>query len=257
MSTTGRRNFLKLIGASAMTTLSANIAKALDIPANNRTGTIKDVEHIVILMQENRPFDHHFGTLRGVRGYNDPRAVNIHLPLQSGTGTTPASVFLQPAGAGNISAGFAVAPGTVGGPSNGVEVVPPYRINPDSVSPGLKSLGGTYINGTDHGWGATHSAWNEGQYDNWANQNGFLVMSYMNRHDLPYHYALADAFTVGDAYHCSIMGPTNPNRMYLWSGCVGNLSNLGSGGTDGLGAGPVTYNGLSVNNAYFVFQDFP
>src|SRR5690349_9274598 len=62
-----RRTFLQLTGATALTTLQGNIAKALAIPANNRTGTIKDVEHIVILMQENRPFDHHFGTLFGVR----------------------------------------------------------------------------------------------------------------------------------------------------------------------------------------------
>jgi phospholipase C len=82
-------------------------------------------------------------------------------------------------------------------------------------------------------------------------------MSYMTRIDIPYHYALADAFTVGDAYHHSIMGPTSPNRYYLWTGCVGNVNNLGSGGTDGHGAGPVTANGLSVNNASFVWQTFP
>jgi len=76
MGKTDRRKFLQLMGATAgattLGTLQANIAKALAIPANNRTGTIRDVEHIVILMQENRPFDHHFGTLRGVRGFNDP-----------------------------------------------------------------------------------------------------------------------------------------------------------------------------------------
>jgi len=258
MSHTDRRTFLQLMGVTALTTLKANIAKAMAIPANNRTGTIEDVEHIVILMQENRPFDHHFGTLRGVRGYNDPRAVNINLPLQGG-GTAPASVFLQPAGTNGATGalGFSVPPGTVGGPSDGVEVVPPWRVNPDAVSPGLKSLGGIYLPGTDHGWNATHSGWNSAQYDNWANQNSFLVMSYMTRDDLPYHYALADAFTVGDAYHCGIMGPTNPNRMYLWAGGVGNLSGLGPGGTDGLGAGPATYNGLSLNNAYWNFPTFP
>jgi phospholipase C len=53
------------------------------------------------------------------------------------------------------------------------------------------------------------------------------------------------------------MGPTNPNRYYLFSGCIGNVNYLGSGGTDGHGAGPVTYNGLSVNHAYFVFETFP
>ena len=260
MSHTDRRTFLQLMGLTAVTTLTtlkADIAKALAIPANNRTGTIQDVEHVVILMQENRPFDHHFGTLRGVRGFNDPRAVNINLPLQSGTGSTPASVFLQPAGAANIAAGYSVPPGSVGGPTDGAGVIPPFRINPAAVSPGLTSLGGVYINGTDHGWSGTHLAWNNGQYDNWAIQKGPLAMSYMNRQDLPYHHALADAFTVGDAYHCSIMGPTNPNRTYLWSGCVENLSNLGPGGTDGLGAGPMTGNGLSPNNAYWTYPTFP
>src|SRR6202167_93133 len=120
-----RREFLQLMGMTAMATaLPTNIARALAIPANNATGTIQDVENIVILMQENRPFDHHFGTLRGVRGFNDPRAVNINLPLQSGSGFTQVPVFLQPAGATNIADGFAVPPdhGNLGGPSNGAEV---------------------------------------------------------------------------------------------------------------------------------------
>src|SRR5712671_7844150 len=105
MSHIDRRKFLQLTGMAAITSsLNTSIAKALAIQANNRTGSIRDVEHIVILTQENRPFDHHFGTLRGVRGFSDPRAVDIHLPLQGG-GTAPASVFLQPAGAANIAAG--------------------------------------------------------------------------------------------------------------------------------------------------------
>jgi phospholipase C len=257
MSNTNRRTFLKLMGitaATTMTDLKANIAKAMAIPANNRTGTLEDVEHVVILMQENRPFDHHFGTLRGVRGFNDPRVANLHLPLASGTGTTPASVFLQPAGAANEAAGFSVPPnyGNLGGPADGVNVIPPFRVNPNGANPGL-----TYLPGTDHSWGATHACVNLGQYDSWAITNGPMVMSYLTREDIPYHYALADAFTVGDAYYCSIMGPTNPNRMYLWSGCVGNVNYLGSGGTDGQGAGPATYNGLSINNAYWVWKTFP
>jgi phospholipase C len=253
MSYTDRRKFLKLMGmTAAMSTLKTNIAKALAIPANNRTGTINDVEHIVILMQENRPFDHHFGTLRGVRGFSDPRAVNINLPLQGGIGTTPASVFLQPAGAANVAAGFAVPAGTVGGPADGVDVIPPFRVNPESISPGLTSSGLTYLPGTNHSWPSTHAAWNQGQYDNWAIRKGPMAMSYMTRDDIPYHYALADAFTVGDAYYHSAMGPTNPNRIYQWTGC-----NLGPGGTDGHGAGPVTANGLSPNNAYWDFPTFP
>src|SRR5580692_901505 len=165
---TDRRQFLKFIGATALTsTLKSNIAKALDIPANNDTGTIQDVEHIIILMQENRPFDHHFGTLRGVRGFSDPRAVNINLPLLSGTGTAPVPVFLQQAGATNIAAGFAVPPnyGNLGGPADGVDVIPPFRVNPASISPGLTSLGLTYFPGTDHSWSGSQASWDLGQYD--------------------------------------------------------------------------------------------
>jgi phospholipase C len=257
MSHIDRRKFLQLTGMAAITSsLNTSIAKALAIPANNRTGSIRDVEHIVILTQENRPFDHHFGTLRGVRGFSDPRAVDIHLPLQGG-GTAPASVFLQPAGAANIAAGFAVPPGNFGGPANGVGVIPPFRVNPESVSGGLKSLGLTYLPGTGHSWAGIHAGWNQGQYDNWPAHQGPIAMNYMTRDDIPYHCALADAFTVGDAYFCSAMGPTNPNRDYLFSGCIGNVNYLGSGGTDGHGAGPATYNGLSVNNAYFVWETLP
>src|SRR5262245_13163457 len=105
-----RRTFLQLMGAGALA-FESNIAKALAIPANNVKGTIEDVEHIVILMQENRPFDHHFGTLRGVRGFSDPRAVKIHLPLNGG-GTTQVPVFLQPA-----SPGVSPDSHNLGGPS--------------------------------------------------------------------------------------------------------------------------------------------
>src|ERR1700685_720474 len=120
MANTRRRDFLQLIGMGAITSaMNSSIAKALTIPPNHRTGTIEDVEHIVILMQENRPFDHQFGTLRGVRGFSDPRAVHITLPLQNGAGTSPVSVFLQPAGAANVKNGFSVPPnyGTLGGPA--------------------------------------------------------------------------------------------------------------------------------------------
>ena len=92
MKTSDRRTFLKLIGSPALAAaLPIDLSRALAIPAHNRTGTIADVEHIVILMQENRSFDHYFGTMRGVRGFADPRAVK----LPSGK-----SVWHQPNGAG-------------------------------------------------------------------------------------------------------------------------------------------------------------
>ncbi len=246
-----------MLGAgAAASTLGATVSKALAIPAHHRTGTIKDVEHIVILMQENRPFDHHFGTLRGVRGFADPRAVKINFPLQTGE-TVKASVFLQPAGAANVAAGYSVPAnyGTLGGPANGVPVIPPLRIDPTKF--GLTSLGLSYIPGTDHGWSGTHDAWNFGQYDRWAIDKGPIAMTYFTRDDIPYHYALADAFTVLDNYYSSIMGPTNPNRCYMWTGCVGNVDYLGAGGTDGFGSGPITGNGLSPLGHYLAWESLP
>ena len=68
----GRRHFLQFgAGAAALGALPASISRALALPAQRRSGTIEDVEHIVVFMQENRSFDHYFGHLRGVRGYND------------------------------------------------------------------------------------------------------------------------------------------------------------------------------------------
>jgi phospholipase C len=58
-------------------------------------------------------------------------------------------------------------------------------------------------------------------------------MAYLTRADIPFHYALADAFTVCDAYHCSLLGPTDPNRYYMWTGSTGNA---------GVGGGPVIAN---------------
>src|SRR5215510_11371986 len=78
MSKLGRRQFLRALGFGPLAgALPLSIARALAIPANNQTGTIQDVEHIVILTQENRSFDHYFGTMRGVRGFADPRAVTL------------------------------------------------------------------------------------------------------------------------------------------------------------------------------------
>ena len=65
--TLNRRLFLS---AAAASLLPPSIARALDIPADRRTGSVMDVEHVVILTQENRAFDHYFGSLRGVRGFS-------------------------------------------------------------------------------------------------------------------------------------------------------------------------------------------
>src|ERR1700682_610233 len=204
MSKIDRRKFLQALGSGAVATaLPGSIGKALAIAANNRTGTIADVEHIVILTQENQSFDHYFGTLRGVRGFSDPRAVK----LPNGR-----PVWFQP----NV-------PDTYG---LGVVELPPFRVN-------LPSLGLTYLPGTPHDWQSSHAAWNLGKYDGWVPAKSAITMAYLKRVDIPYHYALADAFTICDAYHCSVMGPTDPNRYHMWTGWVGN---------DGAGGGPVITN---------------
>ena len=197
MSKTGRRDFLKTMGLGALAaSLPATIEQALAIPANNRTGTIEDVEHIVILMQENRSFDHYFGTLRGVRGFGDPRAVTL---------ATGKPVWYQPSASGEVL---------------------PFR-------PNVTDLGKTFLPDPPHDWNTTHAAWNGGNHDQWIPNKGVATMTYHTRRDLSFHFALADAFTICDAYHCSVLGPTDPNRYHMWTGWVGN---------DGSGGGPVIDN---------------
>ncbi|CCE12027.1 Non-hemolytic phospholipase C precursor (PLC-N) (Phosphatidylcholine cholinephosphohydrolase) (Phosphatidylcholine-hydrolyzing phospholipase C) (PC-PLC) [Bradyrhizobium sp. STM 3843] len=190
-----RREFLRLLGASAATAaLTQSIERAHAIPAFNRQGTIEDVKHIVVLMQENRAFDHYFGSMRGVRGFNDPRAVK----LPNGN-----PVWQQP---------------------NGNTSVMPFRVD---------NAANVYVEDVAHGWNDGQKAWNNGKYDQWIPNKGTTTMTHMNRQDLTWHYALADAFTVCDAYFCSVMGPTDPNRYYMWTGWDGN---------DGKNGGPVITN---------------
>src|SRR5450432_4888229 len=114
-----RRKFLKLLGAGAFAgTFTASIERALAIPANHRSGSIADVEHIVILMQENRSFDHYFGALRGVRGFDDPRPI----PLPGGR-----PVWFQPRAAGSA------------------ETLLPFRLNAQATS-------AQTIQSLDHSW---------------------------------------------------------------------------------------------------------
>jgi len=207
MNELDRRAFIKALGASAgAAMLPASIQRALAIPANNVTGTIRDVEHVVILMQENRSFDHYFGMLQGVRGFNDPRAVT----LANGN-----PVWYQPTGTGSDY------------------VAPFHPTTPVAGSTTVPDMGVTFIEDLDHGWQGTHQAWNYGQWDQWVPAKTATTMAHLTRADIPFHYALADAFTVCDGYHCSLLGPTDPNRYHMWTGWVGN---------DGQGGGPVVDN---------------
>jgi len=192
-----RRDFLKLAamvsGAASMAgVVPESVQRAYAIePAPG--STFLDAEHIVILMQENRSFDHAFGTMRGVRGFNDPRAMR----LANGN-----SVFVQTDKAGN---------------SYG-----PWRMD-------IKDTRVTWMGSLPHSRESQVDAWNEGRHDGWleakrSGEKGYgelpLTMGHYTREDLPFYYALADAFTVCDQNYCSVMTSTSPNRSYFWTGAI-------------------------------------
>ncbi len=192
-----RREFLKFVtmmaggaGAQGFIPRSIQSAYAID-PAPG--STFRDAEHVVILMQENRSFDHAFGTLRGVRGFNDPRAIR----LANGN-----SVFAQGDGAGNFYA--------------------PWRLD-------IRDTRVTWMGSLPHSRNSQVDAWNEGLHDRWieAKRSGEkeyaelpLTMGHYTREDLPFYYAMADAFTICDQHYCSVMTSTSPNRCYFWTGTI-------------------------------------
>jgi phospholipase C len=167
---------------------------------------LSDIEHIVVLMQENRSFDHYFGTLAGVRGFDDPRAVLM---------PDGKPVFYQP------------------DPTSAAGFVLPFRLNTQETS-------AQRLHDLSHNWGPLHASWNNGRMNQWITAHrvtdrdaGPLTMGYYTREDLPFHYALADAFTICDGYHASLMGPTDPNRYYWMSATID---------PDGKNGGPATNN---------------
>ncbi|HEY2468797.1 MAG TPA: phospholipase C, phosphocholine-specific [Terracidiphilus sp.] len=192
-----RRNFLKVAAlVSGATGISDLIPGAIERayaiePAPG--STFLDAEHIVILMQENRSFDHAFGTLGGVRGFNDPRAMRL------GNGNT---VFVQTDAAGKSYA--------------------PWRLD-------IHDTRITWMGSLPHSRHSQVDAWNEGRHDGWleakrsdAEQYSALplTMGYYTREDLPFYYAMADAFTICDQNYCSVMTSTSPNRSYFWTGTI-------------------------------------
>lgn len=182
MTTYGRRKFIKLSAAGLAGTLwTPLIQRAVAAKAFDETRSIQDVKHIVILMQENRSFDHYFGAKKGVRGFGD----RFPIPLESGK-----RVFDQ---------------------SDGEKIIPPYRADGKTSNAAL-------IQGTPHGFPDTQAAWNQGKYGYWPMFKTHYSMAYYTREEIPYQYALAEAFTISDAHHCSIATGTDPNRIMFWSG---------------------------------------
>ncbi|MGJ1263033.1 phosphocholine-specific phospholipase C [Sphingobacterium spiritivorum] len=193
-----RRDFIKkaalLTGSFGLfNSLPGSIQAALAIePAPG--STFYDAEHIVLLMQENRSFDHSFGTLKGVRGFNDPRA--IQLPNKN-------LVWLQQNKEG--------------------KTYTPFRLD-------LQNSNAAWTRDLPHSWENQSAARNKGKHDNWleAKRSGVkeqrdipLTLGYYSRADIPFYYAFADAFTICDQHFCSSITGTTTNRHFFWTGkCV-------------------------------------
>ena len=182
----------------------ATARKAASVkPAGSDLGA---VEHVVFLMHENRSFDHYFGTYRGVKGFGDHFTDSLGAFAQAWPGGRSPTLL-------------------------------PFHLD-TTTTPAECTFDLT------HEWPAQHQCWNNGAMDRfvathvdpqWEGpDNGVLTMGYYTRQDLPFYYALADAFTIGDGYHCSVMGPTGPNRLYALSGTID---------PEGHHGGPVTGNG--------------
>ncbi|RZF51133.1 phospholipase C, phosphocholine-specific [Acinetobacter halotolerans] len=185
-----RRDFLlnstkALFGTAALTSFPMSIQKALAIDAKVETGTIKDVKHVVILTQENRSFDNYFGTLKGVRGFGD----RFTIPLSEGR-----TVWEQ------------------------------YDANKNKVYPyHLDSSRGNAqrVSGTPHSWTDGQYAWDHGRMGNWVQYKQPQSMGYYKQQEVEFQFALANAFTLCDAYHCAMHTGTNSNRMFIWTGTNG------------------------------------
>jgi phospholipase C len=192
-----RRDFLKKAsllsgGAGLLNVLPPSIARAMAINPEAGT-TFLDAEHVVLLMQENRSFDHTYGTLQGVRGYNDPRAITI-------PGKKP--VWFQ-------------------SNSNG-ETYAPFRLD-------IKNTNATWMESLPHSWQDQVDARNNGRFDKWLDNKYShvdkyrampLTLGFYTREDIPFYYSMADAFTVCDQNFCSSLTGTTPNRLYFWTGTI-------------------------------------
>ena len=177
-------------GGAAASLLPPSLHTAMAQPV--RRGGLRAIEHVIVLMQENRSFDHYYGTLRGVRGYGDRQ------PLRLRNGK---SVFHQPKTGGGEVLPFSLR-----------KAAADAGRNPDDIQ---------YLGALAHGYSDATQAWAGGWNDDWVQAKTAATMTHYDRRDIPLQYELAETFTICDAYHCSVNGSTNPNRNYLWSGTTG------------------------------------
>ena len=150
---------------------------------------VTDIDHIVIYIQENRSFDHYFGSYRGVRGFADQSAA-FNQPYPGNTTSSPAGILL------------------------------PFHLDTTQTNAAC-------THDITHDWIPQHQSWDNGAMDGFVTSrlpinanDAVLSMGYYTRADLPYYYAVADAFTLCDNYCCSVIGPTDPNRLYTMAASI-------------------------------------
>ena len=220
-----RREFLakaSAVGGAGMLATWAGPIIERAYGAGPVAGSLSDIEHFVFLMQENRSFDHYYGTLSGVNGFNAPTSVFQQKGYTPGKGVDPNGTLL------------------------------PFRLDTTRGA----TLDGDAINDPTHDWGPQHQAWNNGAMDQWVNvhiandgkANGPATMGYYTRADIPIHHDLADAFTICDNYFCSVLGPTDPNRLYWISGTID---------PDGLNGGPLLETPTVVPRNVYSWKTYP
>jgi phospholipase C len=172
-------------GAWPAQTIGTEYPVGADIPIN----------HVVVIVQENRSFDHYLGRLVA-QGYYQPGdfsgGVDYGTDAGAGTGFSHSDQLDGP------------PPGWFNPDVDGTRVVP----HPDDQ----------YCYGVNHGWGDMHAYYDNGRMDRFVIQNdpdGQRSFFYEDDTVIPFYYALANTFSVADHYHCSVMTSTWPNRLFL------------------------------------------
>jgi phospholipase C len=222
-----RRDFLALLsaagGLAALETIAAPIIERAYAADPAGTGSLGDIEHFVFLMQENRSFDHYFGTMSSVRGFGDRTGNFKQYGFNPATGKADPGAYVSP-------------------------------FHLDTTKP--LSNDGECITDPIHDWGPQHQAWNGGRMDQWvkvhvANDGegaGPATMGYYTQQDIPVHWALADAFTICDHYFCSVLGPTDPNRLYWISATID---------PEGANGGPLLYTPSTIPTNQYSWKTYP
>ena len=217
-----RRQLMASMGGMVLASfaLPPALRKALDnappsvLSTQTKVPPVSEIKHVVVLMQENRSFDHYFGAMPGVRGFHDP--------------SVSKKLFYQK------------------DPSNPDGYLLPFHADTTTTN-------AQQIPSSSHSWGPLHDSWDGGKMDSFVTAHlasdgvaGQYTMAYFKRDDIPFQWALADAFTICDGYHASMMGPTWPNRLYLMTGQVDPA---------GANGGPVYSNYVPASG--FSWQTYP